>query len=121
MRHECKHERTDVLFLVPTAGTSAGGVIELGRGNMGFLRVSSNSETDMWQKHLIAILDIYLSQIGTKLLCKRENRVGKELKNVLPAALFLAHFTRKLLQSSFQLLIRTLKGFTYAEYKLHCR
>ena len=56
--------------------------MEQGRGNMGFLRVPNNSETDMWQKCLIAILDIYLSQIGTKLLCKRENCICKELKNV---------------------------------------
>ena len=55
--------------------------MEPGRGNMGFLRVPNNSETDMWQKRLIAILDIYLSQIGTKLLRKRENCVRKELKN----------------------------------------
>ena len=71
---------------------------------MGFVRVPSNSETDMWQKRLIAILDIYLSQIGTKLLRKRENCICKELK-ILPVALFLACFARKLLRSSFQLLI----------------
>ena len=48
---------------------------------MGFVRVPNNSETDMWQKRLIAILDVYLSQIGTKLLHKRENCICKELKN----------------------------------------
>ena len=45
------------------------------------LRVPNDSETDMWQKRLITILNIYLSQIGTKLLRKRENCVWKELKN----------------------------------------
>ena len=55
--------------------------MEQGRGNMGFLRVPTNSKTDMWQKRLIAILDIYLSQISTKLLRKRENCVCKELKH----------------------------------------
>ena len=48
-----------VLFSVPTAGTLAGSIMEQGKGNMGFLRVPNNSETDMWQKRLIAILDIY--------------------------------------------------------------
>ena len=41
-------------------------------------------------------------------------RSQKAIK-VLPAALFLAHFTRKLWQSSFQLLIRTLPTFSAAQ------
>ena len=48
-----------VLFSVPTAGRLAGSIMEQGKGNMGFLRVPNNSETDMWQKRLIEILDIY--------------------------------------------------------------
>ena len=40
---------------------------------------------------------------------------SQKAKKVLPAALFLAHFTRKLWQSSFQLLIRTLPTFSAAQ------
>ena len=49
-----------LLCSVPTAGTSTGSVMEQGRGKIGFLKVPNNSETDMWQKRLITILDIYL-------------------------------------------------------------
>ena len=40
---------------------------------------------------------------------------SQRAKRVLPVALFLARFTRKLWQSSFQLLIRTLPTFSAAQ------
>ena len=69
--------------------------MEQGRGNMGFLRVPNNSETDMWQKSLIAILDIYRKQVQNY-FAKGRIAFAKSLKYLL-AALFLARFTRKLL------------------------